>query len=74
MAGKNHYRPRRRNNLTCPACGSGFTATQKSAVYCSPACRQAVSRALRLVKRISSVVVKTNGPKLTALLKGAKKP
>lgn len=46
-----HYRQRLTIERRCGWCCDTFFATRKDAKFCSPACRQAMSRALRQAMR-----------------------
>jgi hypothetical protein len=53
MARQSHYRRHKQYKRTCPVDGQVFTCTRSDARYCSPACRQQISRAVRLVANVA---------------------
>ena len=56
-------RAQRVNEHECHACGERFNAVRHDARYCGAKCRQQMSRSMRAIRVLKSVLGMTNGPK-----------
>lgn len=54
-------RPQRVNEHECYSCSAPFDAVRNDARYCSPRCRQQMSRSMRAIAKLKASMKKKKG-------------